>query len=57
MWPRKVLNRLPNEGHDKAEWTFITDMPKGGICLISSTFGTGDMDDAVLEVLKNIKFK
>lgn len=53
----KVINRLPDEAHDKAGWTFITDMPKGGICLITSTFGTGDMDDAVLEVLKNIKFK
>ena len=53
----KVLNRLPDEAHDNAEWQFITDMPKGGICHITSTFGTGDMDNDVLEVLKNIKFK
>ncbi|MBQ9665252.1 MAG: hypothetical protein IJV33_02110 [Bacteroidaceae bacterium] len=53
----KVLNRLPNEGHDKAEWFFVTDMPQGGVCQVQSTFGTGEMDDSVLEVLKNIKFK
>jgi len=53
----KVVNRLPEEGHNEAEWIFITDMPKGGICEIHATFGTGEMDENVLEVLKNIKFK
>ena len=52
----KVVNRLPyDELHDTAEWIFFADMPKG-FCKVNATFGTGDMDDAVLEVLKSIKF-